>query len=151
NYGLMASVHAWFNLLYGCLSLSRGPWLGVTNRYLGLKFMIHGKTHFGWARLTVTVSHKIFGKRFIRTELTGYAYETIPNKPIIAGRTKGPEDEFPDGPQLESPDDLGSGAFVISPISEDSQAASLGVLALGAKGIPLWRRKETLQTSAGGV
>jgi hypothetical protein len=23
--------------------------------------------------------------------LTGYAYETIPNKPIIAGKTKGPD------------------------------------------------------------
>ena len=26
---------------------------GVKNRYLGLKFQIKGKTHFGWARLTV--------------------------------------------------------------------------------------------------
>ena len=26
-----------------------------------------------------------------RLTLTGYAYETVPNKPIIAGKTKGPD------------------------------------------------------------
>jgi hypothetical protein len=57
---------------------------GVKNRYLGLKFLISGKVHYGWARLTVTLN----GKFFVET-LTGYAYETIPNKSIIAGRTKG--------------------------------------------------------------
>jgi hypothetical protein len=63
-----------------------GPWFNVTNRYLGLKFKIKGKTHYGWARLTVTGT---FGS--IVATLTGYAYETIPNKPIIAGATKGPD------------------------------------------------------------
>jgi hypothetical protein len=33
---------------------SVGPWRDVTNRYLGLKFAIKGKTHYGWARLNVT-------------------------------------------------------------------------------------------------
>jgi hypothetical protein len=36
-----------------------GPWAnggrGVKNRYLGLRFKIKGQTHFGWARLSVTV------------------------------------------------------------------------------------------------
>jgi hypothetical protein len=27
----------------------------------------------------------------VRALLTGYAYETIPNKPIITGKTKGPD------------------------------------------------------------
>jgi len=62
-----------------------GPWFNVTNRYLGLKFKIKGKTHYGWARLTVTGT---FGS--IVATLTGYAYETIPNKAIIAGATRGP-------------------------------------------------------------
>jgi hypothetical protein len=65
-----------------------GPWAnggkGVTNRYLGLKFQIKGKIHFGWARLTVDTS----GNR-ITTTLTGYAFETISKKTIIAGKTKG--------------------------------------------------------------
>jgi hypothetical protein len=63
-----------------------GPWFNVTNRYLGLKFKIKGKTHYGWARLTVRGT---FGS--IVATLTGYAYETIPNKAIIAGATKGPD------------------------------------------------------------
>jgi hypothetical protein len=62
-----------------------GRWLNVTNGYLGLKFAIKGKTHFGWARLTV----QVYGGAFIKATLTGYAYETIPNKKIIAGKTHG--------------------------------------------------------------
>jgi len=65
-----------------------GPWAnngkGVKKRYLGLKFMIHGQVHFGWARLNVAMK-----RSKIRGTLTGYAYETIPNKPIIAGKTRG--------------------------------------------------------------
>jgi len=65
-----------------------GPWVNVTNRYLGLKFKVHGQAHYGWARLTVRVrSYRLL----IEATLTGYAYETIPNKPIIAGKTKGPD------------------------------------------------------------
>ena len=59
---------------------------GVKNRYLGLKFQIKGKTHYGWARITVKPTDT--GFHFTAT-LTGYAYETIPGKPIIAGKTKG--------------------------------------------------------------
>jgi hypothetical protein len=63
---------------------SRGPWDNVTKRYLGLQFHIKGKLHYGWARLNV----KISGVN-VTAKLTGYAYETIPNKPIIAGKTHG--------------------------------------------------------------
>lgn len=52
--------------------------------YLGLRFRFGGGPHFGWARFTV----KQIGYHYVAT-LTGYAYETIPNKPIIAGKTKG--------------------------------------------------------------
>ena len=61
---------------------------GVKNRYLGLQFLINGKIHYGWARLNVTVRQYGQGHT-IAAVLTGYAYETIPNKPIIAGRTHG--------------------------------------------------------------
>jgi hypothetical protein len=62
-----------------------GLWFGVT-RYLGLKFVIKGTTHYGWARLTVSM------KNFkASATLKGYAYETIPDKPILAGATKGPD------------------------------------------------------------
>jgi hypothetical protein len=63
---------------------SFGNWLNVKNRYLGLAFVINGKTHYGWARLSSDI-----GDRSVRAVLTGYAYETIPGKAIITGRTKG--------------------------------------------------------------
>ena len=71
-----------------CTKYNSGKWINVTNRYVGLKFRIHGKFHYGWARLTVQVQYPAT----ITATLTGYAYETIPNKPIEAGKTHG-EDE----------------------------------------------------------
>jgi hypothetical protein len=53
----------------------------------------------------------------ITATLTGYAYETIPNKPIIAGKTKGPD--------------------VIT-----VQPGTLGHLAAGASAISGWRRAD---------
>lgn len=81
-----------------------GPWTNVANRYLGLKFKIHGKTHYGWARLTVVdQGFKLTGT------LTGYAYETIPNKAIIAGNTKATE-----GPESLTLGHLAAGASAVS-------------------------------------
>ncbi len=43
-----------------------------------------------WARLSVTLGHdRQLGD--VSGTLTGYAYETVPNKPIIAGQTTGPD------------------------------------------------------------
>ena len=86
----------------------QGPWWDVTNRYLGLKFKINGKTHYGWARLSVA-NDKTVGT------LTGYAYETIPGKSIIAGRTKGPADESDEK-------DFGPGASLTAPIPNSPEA-----------------------------
>jgi hypothetical protein len=63
----------------------QGRWCHTENRYLGMRFAIKKKIHYGWARLSTTT-----GKRaHITAMLTGYAYENIPNKPIIAGKTHG--------------------------------------------------------------
>ena len=67
-----------------------GQWVNVRRRYLGVKFLAKGKIHYGWARLNVMV-----GNSKITATLTGYAYETIANKPIIAGKTKG-QDVIPE-------------------------------------------------------
>jgi hypothetical protein len=87
-----------------------GPWAndgkGVKDRYLGLKFVVKGKTHYGWARLNVTVKETSF-----YGTLTGYAYETVANKPIIAGKTKGAEVVTE---QPASLDQLARGASAIS-------------------------------------
>jgi hypothetical protein len=60
-----------------------GNWLDVSKRYLGLRFTIRGETHYGWARLNVSYGVQ----QGIVATLTGYAYETVPNKPIIAGKS----------------------------------------------------------------
>jgi len=62
-----------------------GPWVNATKRYVGLKFKISGKTHYGWARFNTSCAKN--GEN--TGVLTGYAYETIPGKSIIAGKTKG--------------------------------------------------------------
>jgi len=92
-------------VMYECTSASGsgqclGSWEGGKARYLGLKFQIAGQTHYGWARLRVDFYFEK-GKR-ITGLLTGYAYETIPNKPIITGKTKGP------GVITLEPDSLGA-------------------------------------------
>ncbi len=81
-----------------------GSWVNVKNRYLGVKFKIKGKIQYGWARLSVQVQFPLT----ITATLTGYTYETIPNKGIVAGKSKGPEDSV-------------------------KQPAALGRLALGRK------------------
>jgi hypothetical protein len=113
-----------------------GDWENVTNRYLGLKFIIHGKLHYGWARLNVQE------KLFFTATLTGYAYENIAGKSIKAGQTKGAADGWDE-------EGFDTGASALSPISEPPQTASLGMLALGAQGVPLWRRKESVGTLNG--
>jgi hypothetical protein len=91
-----------------------GRWLNVHDGYLGVQFSIDGKTHYGWVRMTV----RVFGHAKMVTTMTGYAYETIPNKPIIAGKTKGPD------------------VITLEP-------ATLGHLAQGASAISAWRAKES--------
>lgn len=107
-----------------------GPWPNVKDRYLGVRFQIKGKTHYGWARLSVKVS-----KTAITATLTGYAYETIPNKPIIAGKTKGP-----DNANIAEPN---AALSIRAP-----KLATLGALATGAPGLSIWRRKESLEATA---
>jgi len=109
-------------------SVCNGPWSGGT-RYLGLEFSISGEVHFGWARLNVSCK-----ELHVFASLTGYAYETIPNKPIIAGQTKGTDQKSSAGPD----------ANLTAPAPK---AAPLGVLALGLRGLSVRRQEE----SAGAV
>jgi hypothetical protein len=66
-------------------SSTQGPWFNVPTRYLGLKFDIQGKAHYGWAQLNTDSGSCGYG------QLTGYAYETVANKGIVTGETKGPD------------------------------------------------------------
>jgi len=98
-----------------------GAWNNVKKRYLGFKFTIKGKTHFGWARLNVSCTNTM-GDHQVSGLLTGYAYETVSKKPIITGKTKGAD------------------MITLEP-------ASLGHLAEGSSAIPAWRVKQTATSS----
>jgi hypothetical protein len=105
-----------------------GPWNNVKNRYLAFKFSIKGKTHFGWARLSVSCT-TTFNTHTVTGVLTGYAYETTPNKAILTGQTKRSEGET--GVEQVNP------ASLTAPVS---RPASLGQLAIGASGLSIFRR-----------
>jgi hypothetical protein len=113
-----------------------GKWGGnLRDRYLGVRFLIDGKTHYGWIRLTVTAPSA--AGQFMSAMITGYAYETVPNKPISAG-TAGT-----------------ASATAVKVVSKPTAQASvpkrvqnqggpaLGMLALGAEALPIWRLEET--------
>ena len=106
---------------YGSGSWSGGPWANTTNRYLGLKFLIDGQIHYGWARMSVRVMRD-------KIRLTGYAYETIPNQQIFEGVTQ----DLPSATNLPPTDFLTS----------TPQPATLGLLARGTDGLAIWRRDD---------
>jgi hypothetical protein len=97
-----------------------GFWVKVKDRYLALQFEVNGKVHYGWARLTVKFRGVPPQKGTWQATLTGYAYETIPDAPIIAGKTSGNYDEESDASKPWF-----SG--------EKIRLATLGTLALGRR------------------
>jgi hypothetical protein len=78
-------------LIWNTSGGSHGGWYGnKKNLYVGLVFYIGEESHFGWARISVS-GNGDHGKWKTVGTLTGYAFETVPNRPIIAGKTKGPD------------------------------------------------------------
>jgi hypothetical protein len=57
-------------------------WNGVTDKYLGLRFVVGGNTHYGWARLDVDAIGDVF-------TLKDYAYNATANAGLTAGQTAG--------------------------------------------------------------
>jgi hypothetical protein len=100
-----------------------GPWdKGTNGGYVGFKFSINGEVHYGWARLKVTVKQPNFQ---ISVYLTGYAYETVANQPIITGQTSGTS---------------GSSAQESKTSATSAHPSpTLGMFSSGASALPLWR------------
>jgi len=84
--------------------VSGGPWANVTNRYLGVRFLIGGNVRYGWVRMDVSV---------------------IPSTDTISATVKDWAYEDSGGP-------IHSGAI--------PEPGTLGMLALGAVGLAIWRR-----------
>lgn len=57
-------------------------WNGVTDKYLGLKFVVAGNTHYGWARLDVLAVADVW-------TLKDYAFNAMPNTGLTAGQMTG--------------------------------------------------------------
>ena len=105
------------------------PW--ATNNvnahpYLGLKFLINGKIHFGWARIENVI---LVG---VSATLVDYAYETVPNRPIVAGKMKGPDVD-------SSAEQQNAGALT----APTPKPATLGLLAMGSPSLSIWRRRQS--------
>jgi hypothetical protein len=104
-----------YSTVYG----SSGPWRETTRGFLGLKFIIQGQVHYGWARLNVTATTQgMYGA------ISGYAYETEANKPILTGQKSGAPKKRHDGTRGNK----SSGTPAPTP-------GGLGMLAGGARGL----------------
>jgi hypothetical protein len=93
-------------------------WSGSNSPFLGVRFLdTQGQTHYGWVRISIRPDYS--------TVIKGYAFETTPNTPITAGTLGGPE------------------ARLAEPLNPAApQPVLLGYLALGASGLPTWRRDD---------
>ena len=96
-----------------------GPWKpGSGPHYVGVKFLIKGQVHYGWIQLNISSAEGI-------KTVTAYAYETVANKKIGAGATSDAADAAEISRQA---------------IPKSTTGPSLGMLALGAPGLDLWKR-----------
>jgi hypothetical protein len=86
-------------------------------RYLGVRFGISGAVHYGWVRIKTKTQYY---KGNVRVEISGYAYETEPNRGIRAGDTGENGAEFEPSSEVMPPGD------------PSLNKLTLGALALGA-------------------
>lgn len=102
-----------------------GNWYYRVHSVLGVKFQIKGQTHYGWIRITSDVG--------IPRTIEGWAYETVASKPVIVGQGGSSRD---------------ASVLPIALPAATKTGPSLGMLALGAEGQPLWRRNEDSSAQA---
>jgi hypothetical protein len=93
--GVFMFAHGSFSHTGVKSSFYDGPWVKQTNKFLGLKFLIGNRFHYGWARLTTGPGGIV---------LTGYAYESDPGHRILAGQISGNEAQ----PEFIEPMTLGT-------------------------------------------
>lgn len=111
---------------YNCCPTHTGPWdpygpPGPSSGFLGLKFLIDGQNHYGWAEVSIIGDPQGYPHlEGFRGVVLGYAYNTVPNQPLLAGQT--------------------SDADFIGEIPP--QPSTLGLLALGAPALDIWRPRE---------
>lgn len=117
------SDNSFFNI-YGEFSNTR-------NRFLGVKFEINGEVHYGWIRFAVVTVGIRGSVPFLTAVVNGYAYETVPNHPIVAGARSGS-------------DTIGKNQTGSRSLAAPTRAATLGLLAMGSPALSVWRREESV-------
>jgi hypothetical protein len=113
-----------------------GQWDDITRGYLGFKFVIQGAIHYGWARVNVTN-----GQVTAYALVTGYAYETVAKKAIVAG------DE---GSRRKNKRSRGTGQTDFNHVKSGPPHLGLGLLASGASGLNVWRWRIPSPANGGG-
>jgi hypothetical protein len=102
----------------------QGGFLTVETAYLGLKFLVNGQVHYGWARIKFIAPGGYAG-----ASIAGYAYESVPNQPIVVGRISGTAGKSQPSGQSASP----------TASAPTVKFQTLGALAAGSAGTQLWR------------
>lgn len=59
-----------------------GPWSNIQGKYLALKTQVGNDIYYGWVKLGVGININ-----FVTITIMEYAYNSIPNAPILAGQT----------------------------------------------------------------
>ena len=103
------------------ISHPSGPWANKTG-YLGFEFTVNGAEHFGWAKITVTD----IGAGKLGGVISEFAYNPVPNQPILAGQTSAAAPADPSRSE---------------PAKGELEFGTLGLLALGAVGLRFSRRR----------
>jgi hypothetical protein len=111
----------------GTLQHHQGNFAFGQTEYLGFKFNVAGKPHFGWLRIKISIRPLGSEKQTV-TDLIDYAYETTPGQSIKAGQTQGADSQSTD-------------ASLTSLDGSSSQSARLGLLAAGSPALSIWRRE----------
>jgi hypothetical protein len=109
-----------------------GSWLTVETAYLGLKFVVNGEVHYGWARIKL-----VSPGAFSSASIYGYAYESVPNQAIITGQTSGTAGKNKQVGQANPASTSGL----------DRRVQTLGLLAAGSPATAVWRGRSTAYCS----
>ena len=94
-----------------------GNWTDAKNRFLGVRFLINGEVHYAWIGFRSATGQ--FGS--VAAQLEGWAYETNPDAPIVAGNR----------------------GTARQPVSS-YQHTSLEMLASGHGATQAWRKRKTI-------
>ena len=86
--GILRSVSSPISLVFNSCISSSGNWTSGTDHYLGLQIAVGSNTYYGWVLLNVALSQPGRGyPGFVYFRVKDYAYNSIPDQPILAGQT----------------------------------------------------------------